>query len=37
LVVHSGDGYSLSEQGKALLLLLLPVVDWANQWVPGSK
>jgi DNA-binding HxlR family transcriptional regulator len=37
LVVHCGDGYSLSEQGKALLLLLHPVVDWANQWVPGSK
>jgi len=37
LVVHDGDGYSLSEEGQALLLLLLPLVDWADQWAAGSK
>jgi DNA-binding HxlR family transcriptional regulator len=36
LVVHGGNGYSLSEEGQALLLLLVPLVDWADQWAAGS-
>jgi DNA-binding HxlR family transcriptional regulator len=37
LVVHGGEGYSLSKDGQALLLRLLPLVDWADQWAAGSK
>jgi DNA-binding HxlR family transcriptional regulator len=36
LVVHGGEGYSLSEEGDALLQLLLPLVDWADRWAAGS-
>ena len=37
LVVHGGDGYALSEEGRALLRLLLPLVGWADQWAAGAK
>ena len=32
LVAHGGYGYALAEHGKALVLLLLPLVDWADKW-----
>jgi len=32
LVVHDADGYSLGEEGRSLLLLLLPLADWATRW-----
>jgi DNA-binding HxlR family transcriptional regulator len=31
LVVHCDGGYALSKQGQSLLLLLLPVVRWADR------
>jgi DNA-binding HxlR family transcriptional regulator len=37
LVVHSGDGYSLSEEGQTLLRLLMPLRKWADQWATQSK
>jgi DNA-binding HxlR family transcriptional regulator len=37
LVVHGGDGYALSEEGQALLRLLLPLFCWADQWAASSK
>jgi DNA-binding HxlR family transcriptional regulator len=37
LVVHHGDGYALSEDGTALLRLLLPVAVWADRWAAGAK
>src|ERR1700722_64577 len=32
LVVHDADGYSLGEEGRSLLLLLLPLDAWATRW-----
>jgi DNA-binding HxlR family transcriptional regulator len=37
LVVHAGDGYALSEEGQALVRLMLPLVAWSDQWAVGSK
>jgi DNA-binding HxlR family transcriptional regulator len=37
LVVHGRYGYALAEQGKALVLLLLPLVDWADKWAVCAK
>ncbi len=37
LVIHDGDGYLLSEEGQALLRLLLPLGKWAEQWAARSK
>jgi DNA-binding HxlR family transcriptional regulator len=32
LVFHDADGYRLSARGLELLKLLLPLVEWANEW-----
>ncbi|MCI3181283.1 transcriptional regulator [Caulobacter sp. CCUG 60055] len=32
LVAHDGGGYRLTEDGAALLDLLLPLVDWSEGW-----
>jgi DNA-binding HxlR family transcriptional regulator len=37
LVIHEGDGYSLSEEGRGLLRLLLPLRKWADRWAAQSK
>jgi DNA-binding HxlR family transcriptional regulator len=37
LVVHAGDGYALSDEGRSLLTLLLPLVGWANDWAARAK
>jgi DNA-binding HxlR family transcriptional regulator len=37
LVAHGGDGYVLSEEGRALVRLLLPINSWADQWAEGVK
>jgi DNA-binding HxlR family transcriptional regulator len=37
LVIHPGDGYALSEEGRALLRLLLPVAGWADRWAAGAR
>jgi DNA-binding HxlR family transcriptional regulator len=35
IVVHDTLGYGLSEQGEALLSVLLPIHRWAEAW--GTK
>jgi DNA-binding HxlR family transcriptional regulator len=37
LAVHCGDGYALSEEGQALVALLLPVAEWADHWAASLK
>ena len=37
LVVHGGDGYTLSAEGRALLRLMLPLVAWSDRWAAGTK
>jgi len=37
LVVHGANGYSLGGEGRSLLLLLLPLADWAARWGAGSE
>jgi DNA-binding HxlR family transcriptional regulator len=37
LTVHRGDGYALSEDGQALVALLLPVTAWADRWAAGLE
>jgi len=37
LVVHDGDGYALSEEGRTLVQLLLPIGAWAERWAAESK
>jgi DNA-binding HxlR family transcriptional regulator len=32
LVDHQGDGYKLSDDGFALVQLLLPLAAWAKKW-----
>jgi DNA-binding HxlR family transcriptional regulator len=32
LVAHDGDGYALTADGAALLELLLPLHQWAQDW-----
>ncbi len=32
LVDHPGDGYLLTDEGRALGALLLPLDAWANRW-----
>jgi DNA-binding HxlR family transcriptional regulator len=32
LVFLDTDGYRLSESGRELLKLLLPLAEWANEW-----
>jgi DNA-binding HxlR family transcriptional regulator len=35
LAVHGAGGYELSEDGQALVALLLPVAKWADRWAAG--
>lgn len=37
LVVHNGDGYTLGEEGRALVELMLPLTKWADQWHERSS
>ena len=37
LVVHDANGYSLGEEGRSLLLLLLPLADWATRWGASAE
>jgi DNA-binding HxlR family transcriptional regulator len=37
LVLHDENGYVLSEEGKALLKLLLPLHKWAAEWAARSE
>ncbi len=32
IVAHGADGYALTAQGLALLDLLMPLHDWAEDW-----
>jgi DNA-binding HxlR family transcriptional regulator len=32
LVDHDGAGYGLTAEGRRLLALLLPLVDWSEEW-----
>jgi DNA-binding HxlR family transcriptional regulator len=32
VVRHGGEGYGLTEEGFALLSLLLPIHRWAEEW-----
>ena len=32
LVAHDGSGYQLTEDGRSLLVLLLPIVTWSEAW-----
>lgn len=34
IVTHAGGGYALTDQGEALLTLLLPLDAWASAWCP---
>lgn len=36
VVEHSGDGYSLTPQGRALMKRLGPLDAWAQEWSPGG-
>jgi DNA-binding HxlR family transcriptional regulator len=37
LVVHDANGYSLAEEGRSLLVVLLPLADWATRWGEGME
>ena len=37
LVVHDAQGYRLSAAGENLVKLLLPLVEWANEWAAALK
>jgi len=37
LAVHGAGGYALSEEGQALVALLLPVAEWADRWAAGLE
>jgi DNA-binding HxlR family transcriptional regulator len=37
LAVHGAGGYALTEDGEALVALLLPVADWAERWAAALK
>lgn len=36
LVAHTGDGYYLTDQGEALVSVLLPLDAWAAGWTPDA-
>ncbi|HEX6231905.1 MAG TPA: helix-turn-helix domain-containing protein [Jiangellaceae bacterium] len=36
IVTHASGGYTLTDQGKALLSLLLPLDAWASTWRPRA-
>lgn len=35
-VGHDGEGYALSEEGRSLVTLLLPLANWAKTWAEGG-
>ena len=41
LVDHDGSGYGLTDEGRRLLALLLPLVEWSEAWAlalgPGES
>jgi DNA-binding HxlR family transcriptional regulator len=37
LAIHGGGGYALSEDGRALVALLLPLAGWADRWAAGLE
>jgi DNA-binding HxlR family transcriptional regulator len=37
LAVHGAGGYALSEDGQALVTLLLPLAHWADRWAAGFE
>jgi len=37
LAVHGAGGYALSEEGQALVALLLPLSEWAGRWAAGFE
>jgi DNA-binding HxlR family transcriptional regulator len=37
LAVHRGDGYALSDDGEALVALLLPLTEWSCRWAAGLE
>ena len=36
LVQHLGDGYGLTNSGRALLLAMQPLLRWAQEWGSAS-
>lgn len=32
LVAHDGSGYGLTDDGRSLLTVLLPVMEWSERW-----
>jgi DNA-binding HxlR family transcriptional regulator len=36
LVVLGANGYSLGDEGRSLLSLLLPLAGWADRWAASS-
>ena len=36
IVTHAGEGYTLTDQGRTLLALLLPLNAWASTWRPAK-
>lgn len=37
LVTHDDEGYRLTEAGRSLVVLLLPLNAWADTWAKKSK
>ena len=37
LVFHNADGYRLSASGLELVKLLLPLVEWADEWAADPR
>lgn len=43
LVANDGSGYLLTDDGRSLLALLLPIVEWSEAWArkppvqPGTQ
>jgi DNA-binding HxlR family transcriptional regulator len=37
LVEHAADGYRLSDGGRSLLAVLLPLHGWAEAWAAAGK
>jgi DNA-binding HxlR family transcriptional regulator len=37
LVAHDGDGYSLSDEGRSLTALVLPLHQWAEDWAAARS
>jgi DNA-binding HxlR family transcriptional regulator len=37
IVVHDGDGYELSADGRTLLERLSPLHDWAERWAKRTR